>query len=359
VLEEEAGPEPVTIGFLHLGSDRGGIHRDGRMLAGQLREHPGVRVVECTVEVTGGGLAGLRMLVRAARALRVADVTIVPYGPNRLWASGGTHLLQLAVTLLALSRPVTILHDVYPPRRWRSRNWWALTTAGLLSRAVVFHEGHELGTLMAVPHRGRLSRIPLPVGAMSLPPRPDARAQFGLTESTVVVGMVGWIHPRKNCERAIEVLARLPEDSQLWLVGSTTPDAEAYRRELERLAEDLGVADRLTVTGYVDNDELLRRLAAVDVALVPYTAISASASLSTLIGARRPVVASDLAVTRELHELVPHAIQLADDPEAISELIASIVADPPDETAFAPILRVRSPQAVADRFERICREVAR
>jgi glycosyltransferase involved in cell wall biosynthesis len=195
---------------------------------------------------------------------------------------------------------VTVLHDVYPSRSWRSRNWWTLTTCALLSRAVVFHERHELATLETVPRRGRLCRIPPPVEAMSLPPRSGARAQLGVSESTAVLGMVGWIHPRKNCERAVQVLARLPEDTQLWLIGSATSDANSYCRRLNQLAGDLGVADRLSITGCVCDDELRCRLAAIDVALVPYTAISASASLSTLIGARRPVLASDVAVTREL-----------------------------------------------------------
>jgi glycosyltransferase involved in cell wall biosynthesis len=355
----DAGREPLTVGFLHLGSDRGGIHRDGRMLATRLRERPGVRAVECAVDITDGGLAGLRSLMRAARALAVADVTIVPYSPNRLWAPGRTHLVQLVLTLLVLSRSVTVLHDVYPSRSWRSRNWWALTTCALLGRAVVFHEQHELATLETVPRRGRLCRIPLPVEAMSLPPRSGARAQLGVSESAAVLGMVGWIHPRKNCERAVQVLARLPEDTQLWLIGSATPDANSYCRRLKQLARDLGVADRLSITGYVCDDELRCRLAAIDVALVPYTAISASASLSTLIGARRPVLANDLAVTRELHELAPYAIRLGDDPGVIAELVESVLADPPAETAFAPILRARSPEAVADCFERLCREVGR
>jgi glycosyltransferase involved in cell wall biosynthesis len=349
----------MTIGFLHLGSERGGIHQDGRKLATQLRERPGVRVVECAVDISDAGVAGLHRLMRAARALAASDVVIVPYSPNRLWAPGRTHLVQLVLTLLALPRTVTVVHDVYPSRRWRSRNWWALTACALLSRAIVFHEQHELATLETVPRRGHLFRIPLAVETVSLPSRSHARAQLGVSESAPVLGMVGWIHPRKNCERAVEVLARLPEDAQLWLMGSATPGADAYCQSLVRLAGDLGVADRLSITGYVGDTELRRRLAAIDVALVPYTAISASASLSTLIGARRPVLASDLAVTRELHEMAPSAIRLADDSAMLAELVESVLADPPGETAFAPILRTRSPEAVADGIERICREGAR
>jgi glycosyltransferase involved in cell wall biosynthesis len=352
---DDAGRAPMTVGFLHLGSERGGIHRDGRMLAARLRRRPDIRVVECAVDLTGAGLTGLSKLARAARTLSVADVTIVPYSPNRLWAPGRTHLVQLVLTLILVPRAVTVVHDVYPSRRWLSRNWWALTAVALLSRAVVFHEQHELATLKAVPGRGRLFRVPLPVEAMSLPPRSGARAQLEVTESAAVLGMVGWIHPRKNCERAIEVLAHLPEDNQLWLIGSATPDAEPYCRRLTELARDLGVADRLRMTGYVSDDELRSHLAAVDVALVPYAAISASASLSTIIGARRPVIASDLAVTRELQDLAPYAVRVSDDPETIARMVESVLADPPGETAFAPILRQRSPEAVARCFEQICR----
>jgi glycosyltransferase involved in cell wall biosynthesis len=318
-----------------------------------------MRVVERAVDVTHAGGSALLRLIRAARALATMDVTIVPYSPNRLWAPGPTHLVQLAVTLLFLPRTVTVVHDVYPSRRWSSRNWWALTLCSLLSRAVVFHEQHELRTLEAIPRRCRLFRVPLPVEAMSLPPKTDARAQLGVSESAPVLAMVGWIHPRKNCERAIQVLARLPEEAELWLIGSATSGAEPYIRRLRKLAGELEVAERLTITGYVSDDELRCRLAATDVALAPYVAISASASLSTILGARRPVLASDLAVTRELHALAPYALQLSDDPAGIAELVESVLADPPGETAFAPILCARSPESVALCFERICRDAGR
>ena len=42
----------------------------------------------------------------------------------------------------------------------------------------------------------------------------------------------------------------------------------------------------MTVTGYVDEDELALRLAALDVGLCPYRDASASGSMSTLLGAR-------------------------------------------------------------------------
>jgi glycosyltransferase involved in cell wall biosynthesis len=349
--------EPITVGFLHLGSERGGIHRDGRMLALRLAERPGVRIVEYAVDITDGGLAALPRLARARRALAAADITIVPYTPHRLWADGRMHLVQLVLTQLLLRGTVTVLHDIYPSRPWRSRNWWALTLCALLSRAVIFHEQHELTTLESIPRRARLYRVPLAVEPISLPPRAQARDQLAVGQNAAILGMVGWLHPRKNCERAIEVLARLPQQAQLWLMGSTTPDTAYYRDQLEALASERGVAERLTITGYISDQELSCRLAAIDVALVPYAAISASASLSTLIGARRPVLASDLAVTRELHDQAPDAIRLADDPAAMAALVESVVADPPGEDAFAPILSARAPDTIAASLERICRDV--
>ena len=170
--------------------------------------------------------------------------------------------MQLVLTLLAVSRPITVLHDVYPSRRWRSRNWWALTACALLSRAVVFHEQHELPTLAAVPRRGRLFRIPLAVEAMSLPREVPRARELGVSRVRRGARDGGWIHPRKNCERAVEALSRLPGDAQLWLIGSATSDAHAYRDRLEQLAAELGVADRLRITGYVGDDELRCRLAA-------------------------------------------------------------------------------------------------
>ena len=138
------------------------------MLAARLRDRPGCAFSSMPSTSPRGGAAACASSCERPARLRAADVTIVPYSPNRLWASGRTHLVQLVLTQLLLSRTVTVVHDVYPSRRWSSRNWWALTACTLLSRAVVFHEQHELTTLEAIPRRGRLFRVPLAVEAMSL-----------------------------------------------------------------------------------------------------------------------------------------------------------------------------------------------
>ena len=40
----------------------------------------------------------------------------------------------------------------------------------------------------------------------------------------------------------------------------------------------------------------------------------------------------------------------------MTRLVEEVMADPPGDTAFAPILHARSPEAAAERFERVCRE---
>ena len=343
-----------TVAFLQLGDEGSGVRRDGRMLAAALREQSGVEVMEHAADLSQGGVAALRSLGRAVRALRSADVAVIPYGPNRLWAGGRTRLLQLVLAELAMRPTVTVLHDIYPRRPWRSVEWWAMAVASLLSRTIVFHEAHEFDVVRTLPRTAHAIRIPLAIDTIDLVPSRQARTELGIPDEAPIVGMVGWIHPRKNCETAIRTLARLDARVHLWLVGSAAADHHGYLAELGELAQRVGVEDRYHVTGYVTDEQLGLWLAAIAAAIAPYRSMSASASLSTLLGAGRPVAASDLAVTRELHALAPEAIRLspADDPASFAEALTALLAEPLGPESFAGVLRDRSRTVVTEALER-------
>jgi len=75
----------------------------------------------------------------------------------------------------------------------------------------------------------------------------------------------GRLDPRKGLETAIRALAELPEEATLELLPSVD---DPYRAELERLARELGVADRVTFA-MVTRAELRERYADADVCVFP------------------------------------------------------------------------------------------
>jgi glycosyltransferase involved in cell wall biosynthesis len=289
------------------------------------------------------------------RALKRADVTIVPYGRYRLWAPGLSRLLQLLVVYLGLRRrTVTVLHDVYTPGSRRRMEWWALALTMALSGRVVVHGERERSLLSGLPGARRALVIPHFVETRSLVLREQARDELSVDPSSRVLVMIGWIHPRKNYELALRALSLLETGVRLWLVGAVPGGDAAYLDRLLKLASELDVRERVLITGYVSEAELDLRLAAMDVGLCPYHDAAASGSLSTLLGARRPVVVSDIPLARELRRSAPRAILLTDSaqPQSLAAAIDAVLEHPPGAGAFEAILADRSPGATAQRYLR-------
>jgi len=92
-------------------------------------------------------------------------------------------------------------------------------------------------------------------------PRPVPRAAHDTPEGAFLFAAGGRFQPRKALDMAIRALARIP-GAYLWLIGDGR-----LRPELESLAAELGVRDRLRIIGWVD--EPIHHIAAADVFLMP------------------------------------------------------------------------------------------
>ena len=75
---------------------------------------------------------------------------------------------------------------------------------------------------------------------------------------------VGTIERRKNLIRAVETIAHVPE-LDLVAVGPPTP----YLDEVRARVTELGLTNRVTIRGYIEQDELDALYATAAVALVP------------------------------------------------------------------------------------------
>jgi glycosyltransferase involved in cell wall biosynthesis len=152
----------------------------------------------------------------------------------------------------------------------------------------------------------RVVPMPMPLG-----PERDAaagraaRARFGIAEDAAVLGSFGFQTPIKRTDVVIAALAR-PElrHAHLMVVG-----AVARELDLEAVAREHGVADRVHVTGFLDRASLDDAMAAADLCVnLRYpTAGETSASLLRLLAAGRPTVVSDYAQFTDLpHDCVAH-----------------------------------------------------
>lgn len=92
-------------------------------------------------------------------------------------------------------------------------------------------------------------------------PQPVRRADYATPEDAFLVVAGGRFQPRKALDMAVRAIARMP-GAWLWLVGDG-----ALRGDLEKLAAQLGVADRVRFIGWVD--EPVHHIAAGDAFLMP------------------------------------------------------------------------------------------
>jgi glycosyltransferase involved in cell wall biosynthesis len=154
-----------------------------------------------------------------------------------------------------------------------------------------------------------------------------------------VVAYAGHLYPWKGSDLVIRAIARVPGARALIVGGH--PDESDWAR-VQHLARELGVLDRVTLTGFVASTEVAARLAAASIFVVPTVATPSARYTSPLklfeyMSLGRPIVATDLPSVREI---------LADD---VNGLI--VPPDDPDAMASA-ILRLASHPDLADRLAR-------
>jgi glycosyltransferase involved in cell wall biosynthesis len=170
----------------------------------------------------------------------------------------------------------------------------------------------EQGRLKPVVPESMVRVIPLFVEARpSLPDREAAKRELGLIDRKVVT-LLGFIHRRKGHALLVEALNSLPLEYVAIFLGApgAGPGCDAFVAQLRDRATALGVHDRLRITGYVDDSTLATYLAATDLAVCPFSRMSASSSLSTWISCRKPILASQIPQIVGYNDLAPGAIHL-------------------------------------------------
>lgn len=122
--------------------------------------------------------------------------------------------------------------------------------------------------------------------ARDLEVRNAYRAQLGISDNTVVLLSVGEMIKRKNHETALRAVARLNHDHIIYLIvgrGMLWP-------ELERLAESLGIKDKVRFMGF--RNDVAHICSAADIYLFPSFQEGLPVSLMEAMAAGLPCVAS-------------------------------------------------------------------
>lgn len=353
----------MNLAYLHIGEPRHGVRRHGEVLAAQARRHEGISVLEEELRLGPGDPTA----AIAAVAKRLGDADLVHIQCNkRLWGHDASslwsrrrHLRNIDTFFDHCRAPVAVTaHDVYlsPEQsaplaygdkapatdRHRLRPWLGLWLDGdrtlarqLLRRAAltIVSTPEERRRMLAEAHAasGSLVSIELPVeDRASDTTRSQARRSLGFEPSRSVVTVLGFLVKRKGHLLALDAMRLLPESVHLVFAGGSLGNDDRFEREVRERIEAMGLGDRVTITGYLDEADLDRYLKATDVALCPFAAVSASGSLSRWLAYDCPVVVSPLPQLQHYEQLDPGAILSFSpySPEALAERLNEVLERP-------------------------------
>jgi glycosyltransferase involved in cell wall biosynthesis len=171
-----------------------------------------------------------------------------------------------------------------------------------------------------------------PVAFAPIEPDPAVRHRWGL-EGMRTFGYVSNLdHPREGQEVLIRAMARLARgrgDLRCLVIGDG-----ARREELERLANGLGVGQRVIFTGRVPHDEVRQLYELIDVFVVPRIDERAARLVTPLkpfeaMALGRPIVVSDLPALVEIAPPGERGLSFPPgDADALASSVARLLDDP-------------------------------
>ncbi len=173
-----------------------------------------------------------------------------------------------------------------------------------------------------------MRRVPMPMPTPDLPDAEQAaafRQRTGVPPSAVLIGSFGFQTPIKRTDVLLRILAEPGmEKVHALVVGDVAPELD-----LVALARDLGVQDRVTMTGFLDPAAFPTAIAACDLCLnLRYpSAGETSASLLRILALGRAAVVSDYAQFVELPDDIVVKAPLKDDPGAEAGALAGLLRE--------------------------------
>jgi glycosyltransferase involved in cell wall biosynthesis len=310
---EVAGGQLVALRLAHAARARGNDAAFVSPTGGEFvdrAEREGFRVVVVPLR----GALDLRSLLRLRATLRAERADVL-----HTHAHFSLNVLGRAAGRLAGARVIAHMHvdNVFRAGRVAARAQRTLdnVTARLCARIIAVSEATRTSLVrqgypadrVVVVHNG--VAVPAPADAVRPPEVPDGAP---------LLLHVGRLAPVKGQRELIEALPRLARrDAVAVLAGRDLETGGAYARELEALATELGVRDRVVLAGYRADVPAL--LAAADVFVLPSWIEGLPLTVLEAMAAAKPVVATRVGGT----------------PEAVVDGETGLLAEPGDVGALA------------------------
>ncbi len=300
---------------------------DGPLLGELRRSTPRLPLTEYSVPSLRSPAVArrLRELVRYLRRHRIDVVHTTGLYPNVFGVTAAW--LARTPVIVASVRDMGQMWrgDLRRVQRWTSRLADAVVTNAEAIAERLRAEGYEADKIEVI-HNGIVpAEVPVRLPGTGL------RRDLGVPAAAPLVGVVSRLDPLKGLDDFLDAAAlvagRHPETRFLIVGGPAAGVGEPYVAELRLRIEDLGLGDRVFLTGArTDVPDILPELT---VSVLPSLTEGLSNSLLEAMAAGLPVVATDVGGNPEIVEdgvtglLVP-----ANDPDSLAAAVGRLVASP-------------------------------
>lgn len=176
------------------------------------------------------------------------------------------------------------------------------------------------------------------------PPSPNisraaARQELGIPENELVVGWVGRLSREKGADVMLEAIADSRDPWRVSMIGDGPERSRLYQR-----AEKLGIADRVSWHGAVDNAGVL--FAAFDAFVLSSRSEGTPIALFEAMNAMVPIVATAVGGVPDVVTPAHAMLVPAERPAMIAESLAAVLHDP----AAAKQRSLQARERVVERF---------
>lgn len=259
---------------------------------------------------------------------------------QRLRALAATHGGRISLTL----------HDIPQPSDGESMSRRAEFYRGAIELAagLVVSSEHEARLLHEfVDATARPGVVPLMIEA------PDP-ARAAPTVPIDTVGVLGFLYPGKGHIETLRAMEDVSPAVSFVALGTASPGHEDLVDELRAVAADQGRG--FEITGFLGDNELLRRMGEITVPVAYHRHMSASGSINTWISARRKPLVPRSAYILELDRRSPGSLAVHEDSdEALRDAVAEAVANSARTWLDIDVHPVPSPGDVAAAYSALYR----
>jgi L-malate glycosyltransferase len=279
------------------------------------------------------------------RTIRALDVDLLQTNCPRPWAC---EYAVLAALLPPRTQVLEVFHAPTPPDRAREamlKRWLARRTAAHV--AVGSDSASRLDSLLQLSPG---STKVIPNGVPDVVPPASER-----DTSSLRIGWAGRLEREKGVDVLLRALSLLP-DAQAVLVGDGP-----LREELESDAKRLGVADRVTFTGWIEEPRVVLRTC--DIFALPSRSEALPLAVIEAMLVELPVVASAVGDLGDLVDDATDALVAADGAPALAAALGRLLVSPDLRRELGRAGRERAlaeftPAAAAAAFVELWEQVA-